>query len=160
RTQLRRRWATLLLVAIVLGLLGGVATALVAGARRSSSVVDRYFEHANPYAVQMYSPGITQEQASALPGVVRADGFSYIPFVAQPAGTIRGGPVTANAAPAAMLDGTYKLLAGRYPRPGEADAAIVNEPYVKAFGVEVGDTVRLRAFADDDATGGNSTSGT
>jgi ABC-type lipoprotein release transport system permease subunit len=158
RSQARRRWGTLLLVALVLGLVGGVATALVAGASRSSSVVDRFFAAATPYTVQLYAPAITQTQAAALPGVVRADGFSYLPFAVQPDGDIRGGSVNANAAPAAMLDGTYKLLDGRYPRPGSLDEAIVNRAYAKKFGVDVGDTVRMRAYEDLDAAGGNSTS--
>jgi hypothetical protein len=154
---MRRRWTTPVIVALVLGLVGGVATALVAGSRRSASVVDRYFAAGNPYALSAYAPAITQEQASALPGVERADGFSYIPFVQQAAGRNRGGAINVNAMANPVIDRTFKLLDGRYVRPGENDAVVVNQAYVDTFGGGVGDTVRLRAFENDDAQGGTGT---
>lgn len=157
RSQMRRRWTTPVIVALVLGLVGGVATALVAGSRRSASVVDRYFAAGNQYALSMYSPAITQQQASELPGVTRADGFSYFPLVQQAAGRNRGGAINVNAMANPVIDRTFKLLDGRYVRPGENDAVVVNQAYVETFGGGVGDTVRLRAFENDDAEGGSAT---
>jgi hypothetical protein len=157
RLQFGRRWATFVVVALVLGVVGGIASALVAGSRRSASVVDRYFAAGNPYALSTYSPAITQEQASALPGVVRADGFSYIPFVQQASGRNRSGPINVNAMANPVIDRTFKLFEGRYVQPGENDAVVVNQPYLDTFGGGVGDTVRLRAFENDDGEGGSGT---
>jgi predicted lysophospholipase L1 biosynthesis ABC-type transport system permease subunit len=49
--QARRRGRALAVLAVFIGLVGGVAMSLVAGARRSSSVVDRFFATTIPYDV-------------------------------------------------------------------------------------------------------------
>jgi hypothetical protein len=50
RLQRRRRWRSLAAIALVLGLGAGAATSLIAGARRSASVVDRYYAKTIPYS--------------------------------------------------------------------------------------------------------------
>src|SRR5690349_5677208 len=78
RLQIRRRWRSLVAVALFVAVIGGIAIALIAGARRSSSVVRRYFDAAIPYdmVVGGYS-SLAQTDVRAIPGVERADRSTY-----------------------------------------------------------------------------------
>ena len=49
RTQGRRRWRAAVALTLFVGLAGGLAIGLIAGARRSSTVVDRFFSRSTSY---------------------------------------------------------------------------------------------------------------
>lgn len=72
RSQFRRRRRALLLLAVFVGVVSGISISLIAGSRRSSSVVDRYFAAAIPYDVQVFSPLVERDALLAIPGAVRA----------------------------------------------------------------------------------------
>src|SRR5690349_6525410 len=115
RLQLRRRARSLLVIAIVAGLAGGAAVALIAGSRRSASVVDRYFGTAIPYDVSVGGTPLTRAQMLALPMVKRADRESYLGLMhAAPDGHIDGG-VNGLALEFDSLDPTFHFVAGRVP---------------------------------------------
>ena len=61
RAQLRRRWRALGALAVLVGVIGGLAIALVAGSLRSASVVDRYFAAGIPYDLQVFESPLTRE---------------------------------------------------------------------------------------------------
>ena len=83
RSQLRQRWRALVVITVFVALVGGTAIALVAGARRSASVVDRYYAQTIPYTTLVYAPdgSITGARIAALPHVWRADEEAYLAFV-------------------------------------------------------------------------------
>ena len=153
RAQLRRRWRAILLLAVLLGVVVGLSSALVAGARRSSSVVSRYFEAARKYDA-VISDGawtLNREDVLAFDGVLRADASSYIGLMAtgpggEPAGGINGVAVTWSA-----KDPTMRVKRGRVPTDSELDAVMVNQEFVLQFGLSVGDTVEARTFGLDQA---------
>lgn len=154
RTQLRRRWRAMLLLAILLGVVVGLSSALVAGARRSSTVVSRYFGAGQKYDAVVYDQAwsLNREDVLALPGVVRADASSYVGLMAatgpgaEPTDGINGVAVTWSA-----KDPTMQLQRGRVPTDSELDAVMVNEEFVRQFGLSVGDTVDTRAFGLEQA---------
>ncbi len=151
RVQLRRRWRSLAAITLVLGLGAGVAASLIAGARRSASVVDRYYAKTIRYDFTMFAPGLSAAQIRKLPGVVRADPSTYLGMVQrQPDGSLGGG-INTVALPRDTLDPTIKFLAGRFPAPGDQFGAIVNPSFVKEFGVRVGDPVNVQMFANSDS---------
>src|SRR3954468_8708052 len=78
RAQRRRRWPALGALAVLVGVVGGVAIALVAGSRRSASVVERYFATGIPYDAAVYAPWLTRHDLLDLPGVVGADPTAYV----------------------------------------------------------------------------------
>src|SRR5262245_60275210 len=77
RLQIKRRWRSLVVIALFVAVVGGVATALIAGARRSSSVVRRYFDATIPYDVLVGAQSLPRARILAIPGVERADRDTY-----------------------------------------------------------------------------------
>ena len=92
RAQLRRRWRALVALAVLVGVIGGVAIALIAGSRRSASVVERYFAAGTQYDLQVGQTCLTREELLDLPEVVRADPSAYVGMVrVAPDGTVADG---------------------------------------------------------------------
>jgi ABC-type lipoprotein release transport system permease subunit len=149
RSQLRRRRRAVILLTLFVGVLGGLAISLVAGARRSSTVVDRYFAAAIPYDLQLNAPSLTREDVRAIPGVVRADTDAYIGAVRLlPDGRVDDG-VNAIALDFATIDPTIEVLDGVAPDGSDPFQVLVNEAFVDDFGLTTGDTVELQMFGHD-----------
>ena len=153
RPALRGVWRQALALALMAGLLGGVALGAVAGARRTATAYGRYLAAINASDVFVNVPGQLPgmpatrpyELISALPGVVAHAayiGLSGVPLVHGQAdnsflvNSLNG-----------SLDGEYfsqdraTVLAGRLP-PQESTSTVVLTPAIaKAFGTGVGGTV-------------------
>jgi hypothetical protein len=76
--QRRERRASHVALAIVAGLIGAVAISLIAGSRRSSTVVDRYFDTAPGYDVLVGSRSLNREQRLAVDGVELVAPSAYL----------------------------------------------------------------------------------
>src|SRR4051794_29087611 len=130
RLQVRRRVRSLFVIAIVAGLAGGAAIALIAGSRRSASVVDRYFARAIPYDLSVGGSSLTREQMRALPMVERADRNAYLGMMhIAPNGSVDGG-VNGYAIDLDSLDPTLHFIAGRRPAANDSTGVFVNESFV------------------------------
>ncbi len=147
-SQGRRRWRSLVLIALLAGLVGGLAMSLVAGSRRSSSVVDRFVSAATKYDVMAFSPALTGEDRAALlqlPGVTRADPSAFVAFVATaPDGTRTG--VNANMFDFAAVDPTNRVLEGQIPDGSDPTQILVSATFAQQFGVGVGEGVELQTY--------------
>jgi len=157
RGQMRQRGRALVALTLFVGVAGGLSMALIAGARRSSSVVDRYAATARTYDLSIYIPDDTtaaawpQDRLLAIPGVVRADPAAYMALTAQPrAGGVAQG-VNANVQDWTALDPTTRVLEGRIPDGTDPTEILVNRGFVDQFGYGVGDTVTMRTFGLDQA---------
>lgn len=138
---------------LFVGLTGGLATALVAGARRSSTVVDRFFAPQTKYqaAVITHDWGPTRAQVLELPGITRADPAAYVAFsVVGPDGEVAGG-TNGQALDFAALDPTVRVLEGAIPDRSDPTGVIVNQLVAAEYGIEVGDRIRLRTFGREQA---------
>src|SRR3954467_242789 len=78
RSQGRRRWRAFAVLAVVAGVLGGLATSLIAGASRSASVVARYSAAQPAVDVRVFGSGLDLKQVRAIPDVARAEVTSYV----------------------------------------------------------------------------------
>jgi hypothetical protein len=149
RSQLRQRWRAVAFLTLFVGVLGGVAISLVAGSRRSASVVDRYFAATIPYDVQIYGPSFNRADLLAIPGVVRADPNAYVAAMRlAPDGSPVDGMNAIAIAPEA-IDPTIRLLDGALPDPNNPFQVLVNEAFVKQFDATTGDRVDAQLFATD-----------
>jgi hypothetical protein len=151
RSQRHSRHAALIGLALFVGIAGASSIALIAGARRSSSVVDRFITAAPRYDIGVYSdPGIERSAILTLPGVERADAAGYIAAtVVDDSGRVIGpvdGNVTDFTAPA---DPTLRILDGTLPDGSDPLDIVVNEYFAQNFDVSVGDRVNLKMFAPD-----------
>jgi ABC-type lipoprotein release transport system permease subunit len=146
----------ILVVALIGGLLGAVALAALAGARRTDTAYGRYLTASNASEALVNIPGALPgmpllrpiQQISALPGI--ASSAAYIGLSAYPVvhGQLR--PSFLFNGVNASLDGLYfrqdkmTILAGRLP-PLRATRQIVITPgLARHFGVGVGGTMTYR----------------
>jgi len=150
RLQIKRRWRSLTALALFVAIVGGIAIALIAGARRSSSVVRRYFDAATPYNLQVGGPSVPRAKLLAIPGVARADRDTYFASVyTRPDGSLGDG-INSVIYDRSALGPTTRVLAGRLPTASDRSAVLVNESYVKEFGLHVGDHLAVTTFAQRD----------
>ncbi|MEA3183926.1 MAG: putative transport system permease protein [Ilumatobacteraceae bacterium] len=149
RSQRRKHRVANLVLAVAVGVLAALTISLVAGARRSSSVVDRFFAAAPRYDLRLFShsTNLQPDVVSALPGVVRADPTPYLPFVERDADPSNG-LINSRAMDFSQSNPTIRLLRGHFP-DDDLFQVVVNEAVVSQFGVDVGDRLPALTFAND-----------
>jgi ABC-type lipoprotein release transport system permease subunit len=145
RANWRRSWRTVLTVALIGGLLGAVALAALAGARRTDSAYGRYLRAVKASDVMVDIPGALKSvvyQIENLPAVSTA---AWLGLNANP---VIDGKVDDNFETngiAASLDGEYfrqdklTVLAGTMPNLHSADEIAITQPMAQAFHVHPGD---------------------
>ncbi len=158
RSQRRSRRATMVGLALFVGIAGAIALSLIAGARRSSTVVDRFLSAAPRYDLGMFGPALDRTEVRSLPGVTRANPGAYIAMnsvdgQAGPSTGINGLTMDFTLPP----DPTIRVLEGRMPDGSDPFQIAVNDVFVQQFARSVGDRVTVRMFSpgqrDDVAKG-------
>ncbi|MEP6659014.1 MAG: FtsX-like permease family protein [Acidimicrobiales bacterium] len=150
RTQRRSRRVALIGLGVFVGILSAISIALIAGARRSSSVVDRFSAAATPYDAQVFGSPLPPSEVRALPGVKRADPNSFIATTyvdgsGQPPAGINGRIVDFSA----PADPTVRVLRGKLPDGHDPLQVVVNEIFVQQFATSVGERVTVQMFSPD-----------
>ena len=165
RADLRHRRGAWLGVAAVVGLSAGLVLALVAGARRSDTAIDRFVAESGAHDLMVINgiPGtfdfaeVDLDEVAALPGVAdsqRADVLAAsgrteagllidtttVNFLADPSGRI-GGEFSA-----------FKYLEGRPADPDEPNEVVATFRTAETFDLEVGSTLAIN-FLDDEELG-------
>lgn len=154
----RRRWASYVASAVLIGLVGGLALASVAAARRTDSAFRRFLRAGNPSDLAVdtgpYNAGLVHA-VSQLPDVTSAR--SYVAFEVAPMRPDgRADFATlANAEAVGSVDGLYfdqdrfAVTRGRRASPGRADEMMVSENAARADHLQVGQSFDLGVFSDD-----------
>ena len=164
RSAIRGSWRQVLALALLAGLLGGVALGAVAGARRTAAAYGRYLAAINASDVFVNVPGSLPGMPatrpvtliSSLPGVISH--AAYIGLNCSPVvhGRVENSFLTNNAN--GSLDGEYfsqdrmTVLAGRLPPAGSTTTVVLTPAIAKMFGTGVGGTVSY-SFQPIDARG-------
>ena len=154
RSQGHRRWRSILALTLFVGLAGGLSMALIAGSRRSSSVVARFVATTRHHDLGIFSPppasgSWTQARLLAIPGVVRADPDAYVALNTTPRDGPSHGGVNGSVVDWTALDPTTRLLAGHIPNGSDPDEILVNQAFVDQFRASVGDAVPMQMFGLD-----------
>lgn len=159
---IRRRWPTLLLLTVALGLTGAVVLASVAGSRRGREALDEFIEfHRYGNLEAFVDPALpVDDQVALLQAMIEASGQEdyalrspVITALPGPDGVVRPDTdlVVAEAYIADLpLTGVKQSLVidGRLPLdPGEA---AVNEAFVRRRGLGVGDPFTVALFGAED----------
>jgi hypothetical protein len=157
RAHLRRHVRASLLLALLVGLAGGVALAALAGARRSESALPRFLAASDTADTQVYLVGPDGRTAPVSLAELRA--LAALPQVrtAQRATLlITAGSAPANADPQVTLIGLdgpgYEalghpiLVAGRPPRSDHPEEAAVNEEFAWRHGLRPGGQFQVRTY--------------
>jgi hypothetical protein len=156
RAELRRRWASTLVLALLAGVAGGIVVASVAGARRTASAMDRFVEFNRPGHLFLYDEAGTldEEAVTALPQVEATSRAAYV--LLTPAGP--NGERTAELAgainPFLILPLTGEsnvplIVEGELPDPDEPLEIIVDEELAEDRRLELGDTLRMHGFSPE-----------
>src|SRR6516165_4066051 len=164
RPALRGAWRQVLALALLAGLLGGVALGAVAGARRTATAYDRYLAAINASDVFVNVPGnlpglpATRPVTliSSLPGVISH--AAYIGLNGMPVvhGRVDNSFLTNSVN--GSLDGEYfsqdrmTVLAGRLPPAGSTTTVVLTPAIARMFGTGVGGTISY-SFRPIDAQG-------
>ena len=173
RATFRRRWAGYLTLVVLIGLVGGVAMAAVAGARRTQSSFPTYLASTNPSDLQMFTEfapitgtGYSEKVNAAVArvpyveGAVDVVGFdgnlqvmgkraSGVPGEAPPA--LEGS--TGSAAEYFATD-RVTVLQGRMANPARAEEVVMSAGAAAEFGLRLGSTLQrglLHRRADERA---------
>lgn len=151
RSELRRRWRATLLLALLVGVVGGTVLTTVAGARRSSTAYERFREETLAGDLDIApsdpSPG-SFEEIRRLPQVVAMELTSFPFIVPKGAGLYPFLDFLAIAADATNIN-RPRLVAGRLPELDESDGMAITEQYAKEAGLSVGDEVEFESYAPD-----------
>ncbi len=159
RSTLSRRWGGYLALILIVSLLGGLALASVAGARRTQSAFPRFLAASNPSDIAIdegsYNPAIINA-IRHLPGVT-----SVRSYVAFNVGVLNahGAPDVNSAFNQAVefvgsIDGLYfdqdriAVLSGRRANEHRPDEAMVSAQTAEQFNLHVGSTLPIGFYSN------------
>ena len=146
RASWHRQLRTVVVVALIGGLLGAVAMAALAGARRTDSAYGRYLRAAKASDVMVDVPGpllSVMREIENLPG--KTSSATWLGLNAEP---VINGQVYSSFRTdglAGSLDGEYfredrlTVLAGRLPRLDATNEMAITQPMAQAFHLHPGD---------------------
>ncbi len=168
RTTFARRWPGYLSVAVLVGLLGGLAMAAVAGARQTESSFSQLYASTNPTnlsgGIAVYNPSAGAAFDSGY-SASRAATISHLPLVAH-VGLDVGlnmGPVTPAGEPVpssagigidGSLGGEYftqdrvLVTSGRLPNPARPDEFVMDAATAKLEGLHLGELVTMGIYSN------------
>jgi hypothetical protein len=149
RLDLRSRWRSLLVLALLVAFASGTVMAAVAGARRGASAPSRLHSSALPTSVVVLpnTPGFDWEPIRALPNVA-----ALTTFVVGDLFRVDGVEAEDSLGFAPADDEMMRtierphLIDGRVPDPTRADEVVVSPDFVAHYGLGVGDAVTIRLY--------------
>ena len=151
RSELRRRWRSLVVVALLVAFAGAVTLAAVAGARRTSTSFDRFQESVRSHDVLVFAEDIDRadvEQLRALPGRRRGR-------VPPPAGDgptrrrlPRGRRAARRLAVPRRRPAAHRRRAGRRGRE-VPEEVVVPEPLARQTHLKVGDALPVQGYSPE-----------
>jgi hypothetical protein len=164
RAELRRRWGVTVVLAVLVGLAGGVVLAAVAGARRTEGAMDRFLSYNQSMDVFVLGAGPAFDTVRRLPQVTASGSrLSMLLVPRTPSGqpdTAALGDVYPTAAARGPLWTTLDrplLVAGRHPDPNRPFEVAVNERLASHYRLEPGSTFPMWAYTPEQLKRASST---
>lgn len=162
RTVLRRALGATVLLTLLVGLTGGAVLAAVAGARRSQDAIPEFLDYIRGPTVGVQLSPFNEDPGAATlneqtEAIVALPEWGAVGAVAQPVFTLP--PQGEQTAPSgfvatAIVAGPYLdavdrplVVDGRPPDPDRPDEVAVNDGFVDALGLGVGDSFVVRTIA-------------
>jgi hypothetical protein len=159
RSGFRRNWASYLAIALIIGLVGGVAMGSVAAARRTQSAFPRILAASNPSNLDV-DPGPygarVVDQISHLPRVTSARSYVALNGLrALPSGFADlGMPFNQAVEWVGSLDGLYFnqdrviMTSGRRADPKRPGEVVVSDQTARRFGLHAGQSLTLNLYTN------------
>ncbi len=150
RHQLRQHWASVVVLALLTALAGGVAMAAVIGARRSQVVVSEALrERRQPDVMSLPSrPGFDWSGIVSLPFVESYGLFAVSQMCIEESGGLRGDDPLCAAPPVegGWYDSIWRLDVVEGRMATAPDEVVINRRAVERFGFGIGDRLHLAAI--------------
>lgn len=149
RLDVRRRWRSLLVLALLIAVAAGTVMTAVAGARRGASAVDRMLEQSLPATAVVLpnEPGFDWDVVRALPEVEALSTFVvgayHVEGIPPEYQELVGHFPTADDAAMRTIE-RPALLEGRLYDPARPDEVVISGRFEGSFGLGVGDTVTIQ----------------
>ena len=149
QADLRRRWRSVVVLTLLVGIAAGVVLTAVAGARRTASSFDRFVAQSRTSDVFISTDleGLGVAAVERLPNVEAVAVF-------DPVAAVIDSPIYVPVA--ASVDGRFgrvmdrsRLLAGRRTPPGAVDEVALGESIAKVLEIGVGDSITLHTFTPE-----------
>ena len=148
RRDLGRRWRRVLVVIVLVGVVGAFTLAMAAGARRTSTALDRFMEDSRSADVEL----------AASPTAEQLEELSHAPGVAAMAVLVAYGLVIPDAPDfqsiGAPIDGRFgdvidrdRFVAGRAPDPAAPDEITIGEGLAARLGLMVGSDLEVESYS-------------
>lgn len=157
RSDLRRRWRSWVAVVLLVGVIGGTSMAAVAGHRRTSTAMDRFFRYHHP--ANAYARGqFDNDDLEAIPGVEAALGGDYFLMApvdrdGQPHPEHLGmvSPFSVDSPEAGPSVSRPIIVDGALPDPDDPSQVTVDEEMADLYDLDAGDTLTMQAYGLDQA---------
>ena len=135
RAELRRRWRSVVVLTVLVGLVGAVVLASLAGARRTSTAFGRFQDETLAADLTVFVPAVddaTLADLRALPGVTAIGTARQLTADVEGHTQSNGGPLDDELG--RTVD-RPRVIEGRRPRPDRVDEIAVPEPLARRAGV-------------------------
>ena len=145
RLELRRRWASLIVLALLVAISVATVLTATAGARRGSTALDRLQAQTLPTTVAVLAnqPGFDWTKVRALPEVAAMTTFPVaFNFVAECCPQASTGFTMMNASYGTTMERPV-IISGRAINPARADEVVVTPQFLATYHKQVGDTMTL-----------------
>jgi hypothetical protein len=147
RGELRRRWGSVVVLTLIVGITGAVVLASLAGARRTSTAMDRFRDETLAPDLTVFLPTVPTDELDhlrSLPGVETVGvARQLMATVDGQFSSALGGPLDDNVG--RTVD-RVRVLEGRRPDPDRVREVAVPDGLAAATGLSVGDSIRLHGF--------------
>ena len=156
RSELRRRWRSLLVLALLVALATATVLAAVAGALRGQSAYDRLWARTLPATATVLpnQPGFDWAKVRALPEVSALSMFPVtFGFAVDCCRGAGAGFPPADSELGRTIERPV-MLAGRMFSPGRVDEVVVTPKFVASYGKGIGDTLTLHLASPQQANVG------
>lgn len=153
RLDLRQRWRSLLVVALLVAFASGTVMTALAGARRGNSVVDRLLARTLPTTIVALpnEPGFDWAPVRDLPEVAALTGFAVTDYLIDelPPGDDVG--TWFPSTDAEIFDTIERpvVLQGRVLDPTRQDEVVVSPRFLSHYAMQVGDKLTLHMFTPE-----------
>jgi ABC-type antimicrobial peptide transport system permease subunit len=155
RARLRQDWRGLAVLTLITALMGSVALAGLAGARRTDTAVGRFLQYAGPMLGQVSADPATMAKIAALPDVAYSEiGALMLVIPVAVDGRPVFSPISGNNEITEALvtrppQARAIVLAGQDADQSRADEVMLNESAAQELHAHVGSVLQLRGYRPD-----------
>ena len=148
RAELRRRWRSVLVLTLLVGVAGAVVLALVAGARRTDSSLQRFQSYSRSSDLEINVGDATPAQIDQFrrsPGVVAVAELHQFAMI-DPRGQFLPSAGQVDQRFGTVID-RARVVDGRAADPTKVDELTIGEALAAQLHVGVGDRLRFRSYS-------------